>query len=265
MKASSCIHAHTGCAAAFYSASLHRGIAVVLCLSVVPLAPKIANAGYSVEIGVDGGPPITYLDNGAFDLNPAPFDIQIDFQVGDAGGFWTAEGTVFATGGNGAPPVSTIVTDTLIEKQLPGLFFGSIQVTHNYSASGLGSHSALLDGQFENTLGVPISYAELFYTPTVNGQGMGSAHEGPVINMLGPVPFNDVLGPLVLGTTTEHHINIGFYLDSPGDAIRLFDSAELHTFVPEPASAALLAATLLIRRRRRAPAHGPLGQSAGTR
>ena len=231
-----------------------RGVFSALGLGVALLAPRIALAGFSVEIGVNGGPPVLYPDNGILDLNPAPFDIQIDFQVGDLGGFWTAEGTVLATGGNGAPPVSTIVTDTLIEKLLPGLFFGSIQVTHNYSASGLGSHTAVLDGQFENTLGAPISYAELFYTPTVNNQGMGSAHEGPVINMLGPVPFADVLGPLVLGTTTEHLINIGFYLDSPGDSIRLFDSAELHTYVPEPSAAALLSAGLaaiLVRRGRR--------------
>ncbi len=231
-----------------------RGVLAVLSLGALLLEPRIALAGFSVEIGVNGAPPIVYLDNGALDLDPDAFDIQIDFQVADVGGFWTASGTVLATGGNGVPPVSTIVTDTLIEKLLPGLFFGSIQVTHNYAASGLASHSAVLDGQFENTLGAPISYAELFYTPTVNNQGMGMAHEGPVINMLGPVPFADVLGPLVLPTTTEHLINIGFYLDSPGDAIRLFDSAELHTFVPEPSSSALLIAgfaAIVLRRGRR--------------
>jgi len=146
---------------------------------------------------------------------------------------------VLATGGGGTPPVSTIVTDTLIEKLQPGLFFSQIEVVHNYAASGLSSHSANIDGQFENTLGNPISYAELFYTPRVNSQGMGTAHEGPVSGVPGPVPFADNLGPLLLPTTTEHEITIGFYLDSPGDAIRLFNSAALHTVVPEPASAGL--------------------------
>lgn len=228
--------------------SLSSALTVVAALAL----PPIASAGFSVTIGVNGGAPVLYPDNGAFDLNPAPADIRIDFDLTDAGANWRAKGTVLATGGNGAPPVATVVTDTLIEKLLPGLFAGSIQVTHNYSAPGLASHSAVLDGQFENTLGAPISYAELFYTPTVNGQGMGTAHEGPVINLPGPIPFDAALGPLVIGTTTEHRINLSFYLDSPGDAIRLFNSAELHTYVPEPTSAMLLLLSLGALRVRRA-------------
>ncbi|MDZ4657583.1 MAG: PEP-CTERM sorting domain-containing protein [Bythopirellula sp.] len=205
---------------------------------------QMARAGYSVEISVDFGAPVIYVDNGAFDLNPAVFDMEFDFTVNDVGNNWTASGTVLATGGgDGVPPVSTIVTDTLIQKLLPGLFFGNIEVTHNYAASGLLSHSAVLDGQFENVLGNPISYAELFYTPRVYpenfGMTMGTAHEGPVSGVLGPVPFDELLGPIVLPTTIEHEITLGFYLDAPGDAIRLFNSAEIHTIVPEPTSAVL--------------------------
>lgn len=217
---------------------------------------QVARAGYSVEISVNGGAPAIYLDNGAFDLNPAVFDLEIDFTVNDIGNNWTASGTVLATGGgDGVPPVSTIVTDTLIQKLLPGLFFGEIEVVHNYAASGLLSHSAVLDGQFENVLGNPISYAELFYTPQVFPEvfnvSMGTAHEGPVSGVLGPVPFDEILGPILLPTTTEHEITLGFYLDSPGDAIRLFNSAEIHTIVPEPTIQMLLLSAMasLVARR----------------
>lgn len=231
-------------------------IFVIGVYGVINLSQPL-RAGYSVEISVDGGAPMIFLDNGAFDLNPGLFDLEIDFIVNDVGNNWTASGTVLATGGgDGVPPVSTIVTDALIQKLLPGLFFGQIEVTHNYAASGILSHSAVLDGQFENVLGNPISYAELFYTPQVFpgvfNVSLGTAHEGPVSGVLGPVPFDDFLGPILLPTTTQHEITLGFYLDSPGDAIRLFNSAEIHTIVPEPTSAVLLwsIATGLIGRRR---------------
>jgi hypothetical protein len=230
--------------------------AILLAACFVFAVSSSAWAGYSVEISVNGGPPVVFPDNVGPDLNPVMFDMEIPFTVTDAGANWTASGTVIATGGgDGAPPVFTVVTDTLIEKLLPGLFNGTILVAHNYAASGLQVHTAHIDGQFENTLGNPISYAELFYSPSVNGFGMGTAHEGPAINTVGPVPFDEDLGPLPLPTTTRHEINISFYLDSPGDAIRLFNSAELRTRVPEPATGTLALAatglaTLLTRRRR---------------
>lgn len=219
-------------------------------------------AGYSVEISVDGGPPLILVDDSPQDLNDTDFDMEFDFTVGDAGNNWTASGKIFATGGgNGAPPVATIVTDTLIEKLQPGLIPGQIRVIHNYAASGLGSHLSILDGQFENTLGGPISFANLNFVARVNNILVGSTGVGPAMG-LGPVPFFDVLGPLELPTTTEHEFQFDFYLDAPGDAIRLFDSAELHTSIPEPRSLVLaaLAAIALTRRQRLVGLPGPTGQ-----
>lgn len=131
---------------------------------------------------------------------------------------------------------------------------------HNYAASGLFAHSATLDEQFENVLGNDIGYAELRYFADVSpGQSLGMLHEGPVINMQSPQAFaGGNLGPLLLPTTTKHEITLQFYLGDPGDAIRLFNGAEIHTAVPEPSSAVLGVLGVLIlgawgrtRRRRR--------------
>ena len=238
-----------------------RSIPLVMCILLS--AAEIAYAGFSIEISVDGGPVTTYLDNdGLFDLNPVEFDIEIPFTVGDVGNNWSATGTVLATGGGGTPPVSTIVTDTLIEN-IGGQFLdGQIRVVHNYAASGLFAHSATLDGQFENVLGNAIGYAQLSYSAAVSpGQSLGLLLEGPIINMPSPQPFvGGNLGPLLLPTTTKHEITLQFYLGDPGDAIRLFNSAEMHTSVPEPSTMVLaclagagLAVPMLRRRRNGKP------------
>ncbi|MEX2113097.1 MAG: PEP-CTERM sorting domain-containing protein [Pirellulales bacterium] len=212
---------------------------VLLAITCLLGAPELAWAGYSIEISVDGGAPTLFLDNGPDDLNPVLFDLEIPFTVGDVGNNWSATGTVLASGGNGAPPVSTIVTDTLIEN-IGGLFLqGEIEVVHNYAASGAGTHTATLDGQFENVLGNDIGYAELRLFAAVNSQSMGMLQEGPVINSPSPQAFVGGMLALELPTTTEHIFTFQFYLGDPGDAIRLFNSAELHTFVPEPSSAVL--------------------------
>ncbi len=214
---------------------------IVLAMCIVLGAAEAAEAGFFIEISVDGGPPTKYDDNGPDDLNLAKFDIEIPFTVGDVGKNWSATGTVLATGGGGTPPVSTIVTDTLIENIGGAFLQGQIRVVHNYAASGLFAHSASLDGQFENVLGNAIGYAELRYFAEVSpGKSLGMLLEGPVINMPSPQPFvGGNLGPLLLPTTIEHEITLQFYLGDPGDAIRLFNSAEIHTVVPEPSSAVL--------------------------
>jgi hypothetical protein len=214
--------------------SLDGLLVLALCCAFDGSNP--AQAGFSVELSVNGGFPAVYLDNAAPDLNPAVGDIEIDFAVSDA------------------PPVSTIVTDTLIEKLTAGLINGQIEVTHNYVVAGPAMHDAMIDGQFENTLGNPISFADLNYTATVNNYFIGSTYEGPAMGVPGPVPFSALLGPVATPTTTEHVHTLSFYLDSPGDAIRLFDSAEIHTFVPEPGTLALAGACLAVgmfRRRTR--------------
>ncbi len=237
---------------------------VLLAIGYLLSAPGLALAGFSIEISVDAGPVITYLDNGPEDLNLALLDIEIPFTVGDVGNNWSATGTVLATGGGGYPPVSTIVTDTLIEN-IGGQFLGgAIHVKHNYAASGLFAHTATLDGQFENVLGNQIGFADLTFIAAVSpdyGQSLGMLNEGPVINSPSPQPFvGGDLGPLVLPTTIAHLITLQFYLGDPGDAIRLFNSAEIRTVVPEPSTMVLaclagagLAVPILRRRRNGKP------------
>lgn len=202
-------------------------LALVLALA----GGKIACAGFSVTLFVDGGQQPTVFDNGPGDLNPAQFDMTVPFTVSNLGNNWTATGVIYANGGGGVPPVSTVVTDTLIEKLTPGLHFGEIRVVHDYAASGVFSHTGELEGQFENVLGNPIGGAELNYIADVSGQNLGVFHDGPITGVL-VHPFAQTFGPLVLPTTTEHSLTFQFYLDEPGDAIRLFDSAEIHS-VPE--------------------------------
>jgi len=219
--------------------------AILLAIGYLLSAPGLALAGFSIEISVDAGPAITYFDNGLEDLNLAPLDIEIPFTVGDVGNNWSATGTVLATGGGGLPPVSTIVTDTLIEN-IGGQFLGgAIHVKHNYAASGLFAHTATLDGQFENVLGNQIGFADLTFIAAVSpdyGQSLGLLHEGPVNNSPSPQPFvGGDLGPLILPTTIAHLITLQFYLGDPGDAIRLSNSAEIRTVVPEPSGVVLSA------------------------
>ncbi|MGD9648160.1 MAG: hypothetical protein AB7U73_20790 [Pirellulales bacterium] len=236
-----------------------------LAVLIVLTATGRALAGFSIEISVDGGPTVVYLDNSPDDLNKAPYDMQIDFQVGDVGKNWEGKGTVLATGGgiDAMPPVATIVTDTLIENIGGQFLSGEIKVVHNYAASGLFAHTATLDGQFENVLGNEIGFADLKFFAAVNGQSLGTLIEGPATGLPIVQPFvGGTLGPLLLPTTTEHEIKLQFYLGDPGDAIRMFNSAEIHTAVPEPSGvrAGLLGAAMILawrvrlRSRPRAPA-----------
>ncbi len=222
------------------------------CLLLV--AASEASAGQSIEISVNNGLPIIIFDNQlGVDLNPNPVDMEVPFMVGDVGNTWTASGTIFATGGGGYPPVSTIVTDTVIQKinEEPG-GGGTLSISHNYAASGTLSHTALLDGQAENTLSNLVGGVEFFFTAEVNTFGLGVLHKGLYSGIENPLfQFNGVLGPKVLPTTTKHILSFQFYFDVKGDAIRLFDSAEIHT-VPEPATGAMfaLAMAVLFWRRR---------------
>jgi hypothetical protein len=211
-----------------------------------------AMAGFSIDVYIDNVAAYSVMDNGAQDANPVLGDIEHHFVLTDAMNRWRAEGDIFAEGGyNGVPPVSTVVTDTLIEKiaNVP-IFAGEIDFHHHYAASGLQSHSASIDGVFDNTIDHEVKGASLQYLADINGQSLGAFATGIYVGP-GPSPFMGGLGPLVLPTTTEHHMELRFYLDSLGDSIELFNSADIHT-VPEPAAAALLAAltaTLASRRR----------------
>jgi hypothetical protein len=225
----------------------------------VMLAASSARAGFSVDVYVDNVAVGVITDNALGDSNPAVGDIWYEFDLMDAQNRWRAKGDLFAEGGyNGVPPVSTVVTNTLIEKiaNVP-LLQGEIDFVHHYAASGLGTHTAHIDGELDNTIDHEVKGASLDYSAEINGQPLGTFvkpfYAGP-----GPEPFAGDLGPLVLPTTTEHHMQLRFYLDSIGDSIEMFNSAEMHTFVPEPASGCVFAASVafLASRRARGSQHG---------
>ena len=219
----------------------HALVSRGLFATSIALLATPALAGFSVEVKVDNIIVDNVIDNGVGDLNPVVGDIHYQFSLQDAGNIWLAEGDLFAEGGfNGQPPVSTIVTNTLIEKiaDVP-IIAGEIDFTHHYAASGLQSHTAIIDGQFDNEIDHNVQGASLEYYADINGQSLGSFVTGIYVGP-GPEPFDDFLGPLLLPTTTEHHMKLRFYLDSPGDSIELFNSAEIHTVVPEPAAWLLL-------------------------
>jgi hypothetical protein len=203
----------------------------------VSLLASSAMAGYSIEVQIDNVFFDIINDGDPEDLSPAVGDIWYHFVLNDPANRWQAEGDVFAEGGyDGVPPVSTIVTNTHIEKiaNVP-IFAGEIDFIHTYAASGLQMHTAHIDGQFDNTIDHEVKGASLDYFASVNDQSLGAFVTGIYVGP-GPEPFVGDLGPMLFPTTTEHHMQLRFYLDSLGDSIDLFNSAEMHGFVPEPAS-----------------------------
>jgi len=208
------------------------------------LCASPAKAGFSLDVYVDNIFFTTINDGGGGDDNGGLGDILYNFDLMDAQNRWRATGKVIADGGyNGALPVSTIVTDVLIEKiaDVP-IFTGEIDFRHHYAASGLQTHAASIDGVFNNTLGTNVFGASLEYSADINGQSMGTYATGFYSGPEGET-FNGSLGPLVTPTTTEHHMHLRFYLDTLGDSIEMYNSAEIHT-VPEPTSLALLVPAL---------------------
>lgn len=224
----------------------------VVALGLLTLA-RPAWAGFSIDVYIDNVIAYQVLDNSPDDANLAIGDIEHHFLLTDAMNIWQAGGTIYAEGGfNGVPPVSTVVTDTLIEKiaNVP-LNVGEIDFVHHYAASGLQSHTASIDGVLDNTIDHEVRGASFEYRADINGQPMGTYGTGFYAGP-GPHPFMGGLGPLVLPTTTEHHMEMRFYLDSIGDSIEMFNSAEIHT-IPEPACVALigLAGAMAVLRRSR--------------
>jgi len=102
------------------------------------LAANSVMAVFSVEVRVDNILVDTISDNIFPDQNPAVGDIHYHFVLLDQNNIWQAEGDVFAEGGfNGQPPVSTVVTNTLIEKiSNDPIIAGEIDFTHSYAPQG---------------------------------------------------------------------------------------------------------------------------------
>jgi len=231
-----------------WSGNSNKSMATKASAIVVAMLLLVANparAGFSVDVYVDNVFFTTILDGGLGDDNGTAGDISYSFDLMDVQNRWRATGLVLANGGyNGVPPVSTIVTDVKIEKiaNVP-IFAGEIDFRHHYASSGLQAHTAAIDGVFNNTLGTDVGGASLEYYADVNGQSLGGYATGLYSGPEGET-FNGSLGPLLTPTTTEHHMKLRFYLDTLGDAIEMFNSAEIHTVVPEPTVLGLLLPSL---------------------
>lgn len=108
------------------------------------MVARPAVAGFAIDVYIDNIIAYQVLDNSPADANLVVGDIEHHFNLNDAMNRWEATGVIFAEGGfNGVPPVSTIVTDTLIEKiaNVP-INEGEIDFVHHYAASGMQSHAA---------------------------------------------------------------------------------------------------------------------------
>jgi hypothetical protein len=219
------------------------GVLVVL-FTVVP-----AMGGDKIEIFVDGQLLVT-VNDGDFgvDLDFDANEIEVDMDVvGQIDASWVATGKIIAKGG-GQIPITTVVTETLIESVANGVG-GTITVVHHaISDPPHPQYFSSLDGQYENVLGQTISLAWVqSYQSFIDNESIGDILPPMAQNVptnLQPVPFDGMSGPLILTDQSPLYqtlpvmtqtIRLVFYVDDPGDAIRLFDSAEIF---PAPAAPA---------------------------
>lgn len=211
--------------------TLTASAALALCF--LHVVTNSAGAGTSIDIMVPGQPTVTVNDGDAVDLDPDSMEIEYDFSVSHPLGYWTATGKVIATGGE-LVPVTTIVTNTLIQKHFGVLLNDEIKVIH-YFDSWLTAQPywAELQGEYDNLVFANIGVADLTYIPSVNNESIGVIDPPAAIGVPGPVPFLGSVGPLYPAQPAmSQTILMLFYLDIEGDAIRLFNSAEIKPTPP---------------------------------
>jgi hypothetical protein len=213
-----------------------------------------------IEISGNGGVG-TIVDNGPGDLNGNADEIEADITLAGAGGNWIGTGTVFATGGGNVDP-TLILTDVLFENVTGVQIVGLLTIVHTFDpVPDQPPQKMVLDGEADNLAGPFIGGVELDFTGLADAEQIGNIHKGPYAAVAGPQPFDGMIGPLVPPRDfTTQTIDLVFYLDGFGDAIRLFNSAEILS-VPEPSPAALLGLLVaeLLRRgsRRSRPVRRP--------
>jgi hypothetical protein len=213
-------------------------------------------AGTSIQIMVPGQPTITINDGDTSDDDADPMGILYDFSVAHPLGYWSATGTIIATGGELIPPV-TIVTDVLIQKHFGDILDDTITVVHYFTSFLTAQpYVAKLDGHYDNLQFTNIGVADLDYFPSVNNESIGVLDPPPAMDVPGPTmpPFDLESGPLYPMTQPlSQTILLRFYLDIPGDAIIMYNSASIEppgepvpTPVPSLAKPAILVTSLLI-------------------
>ena len=88
--------------------------------------------------------------------------------------------------------------------------------------------------------GIPVSGAELDFIGLVDAVQIGNLHEGPIGPIMAPQPFAGMIGPIEPPRDfTLQTIDLTFYLDGLGDAVRFFNSVEIQSVpvIPLPTSA----------------------------
>ena len=209
-------------------------------MMVLGITGEVAWSGTSLTYKREGGLATTVLDNSLDDLDPDPFEIEVDFSIMNPG-IWLAEGTIIAKG-NGEVPITTVVTDTLIQKLDAPILNDAIIVEHFFTSTLTATpFTAHLSGKYDKLLpGLNIGLADLLYIPSVNDELIGIIDPPAAVNVPPTVPFMGNSGPLYPATEPlSHKLEIRFYLDELGDAIRLDNSASI-SHVPEPTSGLLL-------------------------
>ena len=165
----------------------------------------------------------------AFEFGPAPSPPSP----------WVATGIIKAFSHPGGF-AETLLTDLLIENVGGPTEVITLEVEHCFDNQITipMPFRALVDGELLNTLDGNIREVHLFdYTARVNGEALSGGFSEVAMNVPGPIQFSHVLGPnsiQMLPPRASQTHTLVFYLDSPGDAILLENSALI-----EPASAGL--------------------------
>lgn len=231
------------------------------------LAPAALANSVILECGGLFAAAVTDDDDGA-DGSPVDLDLDTDqiefiFECTDVPGLWGANGRVFASVAEGGSAL-TRVTDFSVENLGLGFVLtghdaggtGVMNLTHSFETFGPEIETrGFFFGAFDNLDGAAvIGGATLFFEVQASGVTIFDGGIGAVAGAPPPVPIAFVSDPLVTQAVVGHFLEIGFYLDSPGDAIVAPGSIDLRS-VPEPAAALLAALGLaaLAARRRRAP------------
>jgi len=213
-------------------------------------APAGAN---EITITCDGAGG-TIADGDAADLDGDANQIEVLFSCSQAQGLWTAEGRVLATV-DAEGYADLIVTDTLIEKITGDFINGNIDVLHEFdSFITTPVIEAEVDGAYDHLspAGV-IGWADVLFSFYGYGDFLGAVDPPAAIGIPVPpdVPFAGAVGPTYVGGfPPSERVVIDFYLDLPGDAIRLDDSVHV-SMVPEPGPATLVLACVALALGRR--------------
>lgn len=184
---------------------------------------------------------VEFFDGGPGDLNPNAREITANFEFGAAitpPQPWNANGTVEAVS-NESGFAQTLLTNLLIENVGGPVDDVEIVAQHCFDNQITipMPFEAPVDGAILNTAtGIVESLAELHYSALVNDVSLSGAFVASGVGQ-GPFPFVHLLGPtsvqLLPPRASQTH-TLRFYLDGPGDAIRLDNSALIR-----PASANL--------------------------